>query len=298
MKFYDDLCKDAQAWLHLFRHEQASQMSAGEAAVGYFQVMHQVPQPIPRHFEQGDEPINGLSPEEIVGLDMLRSEVEVGHSLLPRMSSQVRRKVHDPLFSDWRILHFHLGTTLDRRGFYNRTNHTAFAFLDKHTFRLIAVWPHHPRPYEDIRLLHILKRDWPDVMEQYQAKGVTKLFPMIQTPEAIKMSRKKFMTMIDLDGVAYFPPGGGIVSNGYSSEAVMQHNYMANFTSELQHAWARKMKGQKASFHLLSPISYAIVDKQRQSWILEQSHTEQRFISLSPAASTLVSTIVSRLAYM
>ncbi|MEF2279423.1 hypothetical protein V3W47_14060 [Deinococcus sp. YIM 134068] len=198
------------------------------------------------------------------------------------MSTTVCRKRHDPLFSDWRISHFHLGTELNRRGFYTRTKHTAFAYIDGQTFRLLAVWPHEPRPYENIRLLKILKRDWPHVMEQYRAKGVDNLFPVLQNPEHIQQMRRGFLMMYDLDGVAYHPPGGGVVSSGDSAEAVMKHNRMANLTTQLQHEWARQMGSRPARFRLLSPTTYAIQDREGRFWELQQTWYHSRFVPLDP----------------
>lgn len=219
---------------------------------------------------------------------MFRQEVEQGISLIPRMSKGVRRNHHDPLYSDWRISHFHLGVELDRRGFYNRTKHTAFAYIDQETVRMLAVWPHDPRPYEDIRLLEILQRDWPEIMKQHEIKGVTKIFPSSQKPEHIRAMRKGFLNMYEVGGKPYFPLGGGVMGNGASAEALMSHDRMGNLTTELQHEWARQMGMLPARFRLISPTTYVIQDKLGRFWRMKKTWYESKFVQVDPQMSRIL----------
>lgn len=255
MDFYLDMGNCARAYLRAFGHKQADRLTDEEVAVAFFRILGRIPAAVPRTFERPAEPLPALTDEEAAGLAQLQQEVEQGQDLTPRMSTTLERTQNDPLFNDWGISHFHLGTSVQPSGFVGRTNLTAFAVIEDTRFLLLGLFPHDPRPYEDTDLLRLWKANWPESIGRYRmdAQPEQFLIDYSSDPEAIKTARKlNINAPTYVDGELYLPPGFGVTGDGGSFQSLQRHDHMARAAEKLQRFWMAQFPGVEGRFRMLT----------------------------------------------
>jgi len=97
------------------------------------------------------------------GWNNLRQKVESGDDLFPHLTRQIKNiDSRDPMLMHWRINHFHIGTVPDPKhvGLIRGGKHIVYAYVDDEAFYAIALLEH--GHWEDIQLVEIIKRNWPD----------------------------------------------------------------------------------------------------------------------------------------
>jgi hypothetical protein len=173
--------------------------------------------------------------EHRAGLNEVLKKAAKGSDLRPHQSTKlVRADYDDALLNDWRVQHLHLGTAPDKGipGFMGRTGPVLYAYLTAEDFFAIDVMEHEALAHQ--RLLQIIHRNWPNLLEPYRLKGVLGL-SVKPSDDDIKMSRTQHvLASTEIDGVVYAPPGGGYASNGTSIEVVLSHDNAVQIFLHLQ----------------------------------------------------------------
>jgi hypothetical protein len=170
-----------------------------------------------------------------VGLNIVLKGAARGLDLTPHQSKGLlRAESTDALLNDWRIHHLHLGTSPDPRdpAFVHRTGPVLFAYVTDDTLYAIDVMEH--GDWARQRMLEIVHRNWPSLIERYRLKGVVGL-EMVPTDKDVKLLRSGHVqSMTQIDGVVYAPPGGGYATDGTSIEVVLQHQRAHRILSNIQ----------------------------------------------------------------
>lgn len=187
-----------------------------------------------------------LTPLEIHGLDRLANGMRSGSDLSPFLGDATRtiRQRHkeipklgpttknrnwqpDWLFSDWGIHHFHLGPDLEAKG--NKVLRSArvlFAYLTNSDAYLIDVMAHRRTDggvaWADKTVLETLDREWPDVMAQFEMRGI--LPPArdneFTSAEINSVRRSGGSPSVTVNGKVFIGPGLGLATDRSSSRAV------------------------------------------------------------------------------
>ncbi len=177
-----------------------------------------------------------LSPATQQGLDLLIEKAQKGEDLVPHMSKRIADpEYNDGMFNDWKIYHFHLGTSFDPTGkFIQRTNDLAFVMTNGMEFYILDVLPH-AGSFTSKDLLEIAHQQWPEILEssKLNLSGMT-LAPegiaLTDTSEKIAKLRKRGITTFYQmsDGTVYMPPGGGYMWGGQSATVMRQKLILTN----------------------------------------------------------------------
>lgn len=181
-----------------------------------------------------------LTPYEIHGITRLRKAIERGHSLhmfLGDMTRSIRNRReekpgrpsrNDLFFTDWGLLHFHLGADLESKGTrVMRTRRVLIARLTQDDAYLIDVEPHGRglfNTWGHKRYLETLYRNWPHTLEKYQLNGI--MPPTreddLSAEDYIKLRQGGVMAGIVIDGRVFMGPGLGVTSDRSSTLAVQR----------------------------------------------------------------------------
>ena len=160
-------------------------------------------------------------PELTGGLEDFEKKVRSGQDITAHSSRSLKETAYnDNLLNDWGIHHFHLGQVLENDGFLSRTGPVLFALVTDTDFFEINVYQH--GNWSNLDIVEIVHANWPDVIERYRLKGVVGL-TVIPDSETVKNFRNMHMnTMLQMkDGTVYASLGGGYMTDGTSTEAVM-----------------------------------------------------------------------------
>lgn len=276
MDFYLDMGNCARAYLRAFGHKQADRLTDEEVAVAFFRIMDRIPTATPRTFERPAGPLPGED-EVAEGLAQLQREVEQGQDLTPRMSTTLERTQNDPLFNDWGIYHFHLGTSVKPSGFVERTNLTAFAVIEDKRFLLLGLFPHDPAPYEDTDLLRLWKANWPESIARHRLDAQPDQTVIDHSADAASIQgfRKAGINALTyVDGDSYLPPRLGVTGDGGSFQALRQHDRMAKAAVKLQGLWTVQFPGVEGRFRMLNDTWAAVEHPDGTVWQWQDASSE------------------------
>jgi hypothetical protein len=156
-------------------------------------------------------------------LNTIRSLAETGGDLNPYLSRKLSEDYNDMLMNDWKIHHFHLGTTLNVQGVIKGTKELLFGWITDTEFYGIGIFDHNSFPEKE--LLEIIQNDWPQLLKKTDAKsrGIIDVHDPY-TPEERKQLRDAGISIVTKlhDGTITFPPGGGYATDGTSMEVSME----------------------------------------------------------------------------
>ena len=127
-------------------------------------------------------------------------------------------KRKDPMLWEWGIHHFHLSTERDKSGFIKRSDYLLFAMIYDDAALFIDVRKHrHPEGLEWVRqdLLETVHSNWPQIPYSHELFGVTG--DVVSNKEKGELRRKNVNHIMDLQGHAIAPIGGGISLCGSST---------------------------------------------------------------------------------
>lgn len=170
----------------------------------------------------------------IPGYNAFKQKTEVGDDLTPFLSTRIEDlNYDDDLLNDWGIHHIHLGTTIDGRGFIDRTGPLLFVRFTNDIAYFIAIMPHGSWTKQE--MLKILYHNWPESIEPYRAHGFSRL-NFTPTDKDIKNARNGHLNlMIEIEpGAIYIPPGGGLNTAGGSIEVIMVSDRYLRFLRDIE----------------------------------------------------------------
>lgn len=158
-----------------------------------------------------------------------------GLDLRPHQSKALlRANYDDAMLNDWRIHHFHLGIRPDANdsAFVERTGPVLFAYVTENELYAIDVMKHDDWARQ--RLLEITHRNWPQLIQHYRTPSGVRL-AMVPTDQDIKNLRRGHdQSATQIDGIAYYPLGGGYVTSGESLQVVLEHQKVLRTLQWLQ----------------------------------------------------------------
>lgn len=260
--------------------------------------MGRIPTKYPRQVHISDELARQriLTPYEIEGIRRLTVAIERGDSLTMFLGDTTRSirnrrdekpnrtSRNDLFFSDWGLLHFHLGADLNgsgkrvmrsRRVLIARiTQDDAYLIdVEAHGKGFFATWGHK-------RFLEILYRNWPHTLENYCLKGMTST-PEGNTPSAedyVRIRQGGVVVPIQIDGKMFIGPGLGISSDRSSTLAVQRADLIREelkageqfFRTHRPQGDALLFVGKDAA------VGYFIPDEDLALCVFPQRHKESR----------------------
>ncbi|WP_175954582.1 hypothetical protein [Burkholderia sp. BCC0405] len=171
------------------------------------------------------------------GFRALASAVERGATLRPWLSVRVADlATHDRLLDDWGIHHFHLGVAPHPRrpGFVERTDEVVFAMVHPDAIYFLVATSHDhrraPLVWTQPLLVDLVHRNWPALLDtpvsSSNAEGMS--------AEEHAKFRKCHVNVgvATSNGATYYPPGGGLMSNGDSARDYM---YQMRVLRQVEH---------------------------------------------------------------
>ncbi|MFJ8267239.1 hypothetical protein [Peribacillus asahii] len=191
----------------------------------YFNFVRRLISPLPRKVLISKE---FYCPEELKeGLDIIIEKIQKGVNLKPHLSKNILNlNYHDDLLNDWGIHHLHLGTTIDKSGFSNRTGPVLFVRFDnKHAYIINAMKHGSWAKQEMIRIIH---NNWPKSIESFQLNGVTAASPALTDKQYKEARRSRSIVLVEAEkGAVYGPLGMGYATSGHSVEVTRTCDFFA-----------------------------------------------------------------------
>jgi len=169
------------------------------------------------------------------GLNVVFKKAARGQDLRPHQSTRLAQAdYNDALLNDWRIQHFHLGSIPYPKmpKFVARTGPVLFAYVAEGDFFAIDVMTHND--FARQRLLEIVHRNWPDLIERHRLKGVLAKEAKCSDDDVKRVRIGHVVTTTEIDGIVYAPPGGGYSSSGTSIEVGLQHDHAYRTFSNIE----------------------------------------------------------------
>ncbi|MGA2976361.1 MAG: hypothetical protein ABSF77_13710 [Spirochaetia bacterium] len=162
-------------------------------------------------------------PERTAGLRMLESDILLGKPLFPRLSRQIFDATRpDGMLFDWGVIHFHLGTRPDPKHPTLIEGHSeiAYAVINQATAYLLFV-DHHGR-WADIEILRLISREFPHLLRPYAMPANVRPVVTFGSTEHAALRRAGVNVMVEINGLGYLPPGGGINMAGGSMNSMLR----------------------------------------------------------------------------
>ena len=187
--------------------------------------------------------------------DEFKKKVEKGEDLNPYLSKATKNlSSEDKLLSYWKIHHFHLGELKVERNFSQRSGPLLFARFHAGIAFFIDIKEH--GCWNDISLLEIVCREFPEAMKLYKTHGMTNLHGTsedLTSETAIKKIRKANMNVaVKIDDVIYLPPA--VTANGTDFESLVLADKSCMFIKSLEKAILEEEKWLKEKFFWLNDI--------------------------------------------
>ena len=156
-------------------------------------------------------------PEHAAGYAQLKAELESGVDVTDRLSRKTTNATYeDGMLNDWGVTHFHLGL----RGVSADlgTKLVLFALIRDDVALCVGFFEH--GGWSKIEVLEIVQRNWPYVMEQARAKGVTSYEWTDEERAKFRATGATILTAVN--GNVYGSPGGGYTMARTSAQAHWQ----------------------------------------------------------------------------
>ncbi|WP_431810815.1 hypothetical protein [Lysinibacillus capsici] len=173
------------------------------------------------------------------GFEKLESIIRDGGDIKPyfnRTSSNLGK--YDDLFSDWGILHFHLGSEKERNSdLVKRTGPVLFAYMDNNEVYFINVYAH--GHWADVEVIQEMYNSWPSLLDKYALKGVLSVSQTPNKSELRKLRECGVNTPVqikDREGnlLVLMAPGMGLSSARTSTSDSLMYNDAINLLGRIQ----------------------------------------------------------------
>jgi len=230
--FHSDWVDIMRAWLSARGYSIPVGEDPQAVSIIYFNARRRWLPQIPRQILKSHE---FSCPRELKSsLVWLEEKVTRGDNLNPYLSRSLKKAGYDDaLLNDWKVYHFHLGDVVEVDGFVKRTEPVLFALVTESHFHEINV--HHHGDWTNLDVIEIIHANWAEKIERFKLTGVAGITP-VPTSADVKLLRGVHVNTIlqTKDGTIYAPVGGGYMTNGTSSEVVMESIRHAKFIKHLE----------------------------------------------------------------
>lgn len=235
--FREDLRRQIVAMLTAGLYDVDPSATAHDVFVGYFNLKLRLITPSRRVVKRSRELEQRVLSQEIRdGIDRIEADAEAGVDLEKYLSTGVARAPadYDLLLNDWGIHHLHLGPPVPGRRFVGRTNQLLFVYVSSAALYFIDVLNH--GDWARQRLLNIMHSNWPDVMGQFQMKGLLATERPNPTDEEYAQLRNAGVTVLlnGPNGGVFVGPGLGIATTGLNVRVLMRADELDHQVRMLQ----------------------------------------------------------------
>lgn len=143
------------------------------AVLQYFNLIHRQIEPRPRIVHKSDEFVCPAGYDK--ALEKFEQCIRMGSNLLPFLSTKViEADKKDDLLNSLGIWHFHLSIRPREDGFVKRNQWLILAVVTDSDFYMLKVCDHSNDYWTyDRSLNEIIERNWPELFDQYELKGIT-----------------------------------------------------------------------------------------------------------------------------
>lgn len=199
----------------------------------YFNLLERIPSQFPRRIYKA----KGFScPKDSKnGLCRLEEDIIAGNSLFKYLSKRIfQADYSDGMKFDFGISHFHLGTVPDASctQLVKRTANVLYAVYTDDAFYFLAVDKH--GRWNDLRLIEIIAESFPELLKMHEINNIKSLQPGLTEKQRKTLRENHVNTFIHLDGKLYSSPGGGVSSNGFSTNATFKFIRQMSFLMRLE----------------------------------------------------------------
>jgi hypothetical protein len=177
-------------------------------------------------------------PETVIkGFEKLEKIIKIGGDIMPyfnRTASDLTK--YDDMFSDWGIMHFHLGEELiPGENLVKRGDPVLFAYMNDDKVYFLNIFSH--GRWSDKEVIQLMYNNWPELLEKYIVQGVSAISSEPNSSDIKKLREAGityFFSINDSEGekVYLIPPGLGLNSARSSTSDSMVLN---NIMNQLRH---------------------------------------------------------------
>lgn len=156
------------------------------------------------------------------GFELLKSELEQGRDLLPRMSRKAKDlDCCDGMLNDWNIQHFHLGVGMDSThpGLIQGTSGIAYVYMTGTDAYVIAIGSH--GKWASQKLLEDLLESYPAALNDWKTPFIDVSYELDEA-QRLKVRACHVNSMIKINGIVYMNPNGGEMMDGSMSRGVIK----------------------------------------------------------------------------
>jgi hypothetical protein len=154
------------------------------------------------------------------GLSALEARIRSGESLFPHLSRQIFNATkQDGMLFDWGIHHLHLGLVPSAKDprVIEGTKEVVYASIADDVAYFLVIGNH--IRWADMDLIRIMKADFPHLIEPFALKGIHPGNPVSEA-DRLRLRAAGAMVPVEIDGILYLPPGGGINTAGGSATSI------------------------------------------------------------------------------
>lgn len=199
-----------------------------------------------------------LTPFEIKNLSDIEKIIIFGGDLKPYLGDITRAirnrtsKNNDFFFSDWGLLHLHLGADFEnKKTRVSRSKRVLMAKFTRDHAYFIDIANHgrgYPDVWGDISHLKLLHENWPDILEGRIMRDMIVDDREISSSDYIKLRNAGINTPIIINGEAFISPNLGIATDGSHIAAV-------DISLQIQ----RELDKAEANFREIEPTAEAFL---------------------------------------
>lgn len=222
--------------------------------------------------------------EKIVGMMVAGEDINryQGRGLILRndSSGDNRSTRTDLLWADHGIHHLHLSNQpLPNDQFFSHpADYLLFCLIGGNVVAIIDVLRHPDKEgFSNPELMRTVALSWPDYLERFRLNGI--LAGEARTQAEIHALRSGgVLSPLVIDGIAYFPPGGGITSASTPAQLNRGHDHVCAMIRALATAVADPegafRNNKIAELHMPPDFSLAVTPR---GLVVYESHTDHAF---------------------
>lgn len=156
------------------------------------------------------------------GYELLEKKIRGGEKFSAHLSRSTKKtENYDLMLYDWGIYHFHLGTTIEKDGYIQRTSKLLYAYINNNHIYFLGIFDH--GKWNDQQLIELIHKYYPWSVKEWMVDGTpTKVFSEEERKNLRKVHVNTFITVSD--GTSYMGPGWGITAAGTSAKVRMRAN--------------------------------------------------------------------------